>query len=157
MQLSLCIGVLAALSSTANGLIFRDRITQDVGGTTMNLVHGIEGEAEVTFDANQHDQTANAWEFNTEGQLDTDAVIRPLNSPATLVCMEGSICSLDLEGQDAQVYRIDRVSGATFSFQDTISSLYVSRTSGLHLELTDALSEAGYLTLHTITSKFLYP
>ncbi|KAJ5414836.1 hypothetical protein N7509_000170 [Penicillium cosmopolitanum] len=155
LSLQICIGVLAALSSSANGLVFRDRLTQDVDGTTLNLVHGIQGEEEVTFDVDAHSLQFNAWEFNTEGQPDTDAVIRPINSPATLVCREGSICSLDLNGEDQQVYRIDRISGAIFSFQDTASSLYISRTSDLRLELSPELTEDGYFTMHKITASEL--
>lgn len=157
MQLSLCIAVLAALSSSANGHVFRDRITQDVDGTTLNLVHGLQGEAEVTLDVDQHDLGANAWELDTDGQIHTDAVIRPLNAFITLVCKEGSSCTLEPEGPESQVFRIERASGATkFSFQDTLSSLYVSRSADLHLELTPELSEAGYFILHKIPGKLLY-
>ncbi|CAI7587250.1 unnamed protein product [Penicillium pancosmium] len=153
MQLSLktCIGVLAALSSSANGLVFRDRLTQDFEGRTVNLVHGIQEDADVRFDINAYDQRYNAWEFNTEGHPDTDAVIRPINSPATLVCKEGSICRLDLDGAEEQVYRVERISGIVFSFQDTASSLYVSRAWDLRLELTPELTEAGHFTLHHIS------
>ena len=160
MQLSfqICVGVLAALSTSANGLVFRNRLTQDVDGTTVTLLHGVQEHDEVRFDVDAHNQTFNGWEFNTEGQQDTDAVIRPTNSTATLVCKEGSTCSLDLDGADQQVYRLDRINGSTFSFQDTISSLYVSRSADLSLELSDALTETGHFTLNKITGRFqLHP
>lgn len=159
MQFSfqICVGVLAALSSSANGLVFHDRITQDVDGTTLNVVHGIQDETEVSLDVNAHSLANNGWEFNTEGRPDTDAVISPITSPATLVCKEGSPCSLDLDGEQ-QVYRVERISGTTFSFQDTISSLYVSRAADLHLELTEGLTAEGHFTLQKITGRFqLHP
>ncbi|KAJ5334831.1 hypothetical protein N7452_007234 [Penicillium brevicompactum] len=154
MQLSfqICLGVLAALSTSANGLIFRDRITQDVQGTVSTLLHGAQGQDEVKFNVDAHGPKFNGWEFDTEGQPDTDAVIRPINSTATLVCKEGSICNLDLNGDEQQVFRLAKVNESTFSFQDTMSSLYVSRTADLSLELSDSVTDASYFTLNKITN-----
>ncbi|KAJ5357509.1 hypothetical protein N7541_004667 [Penicillium brevicompactum] len=156
MQLSfqICVGVLAALSTSANGLVFHERITQDVEGTTLTLIHGVPQELDVKLDTNAYTQDKNGWEFNTEGQEDTDAVIRPIDNPATLVCKEGSTCSLDVDGSDAQVYRINKINGSTFSLQDTASSLYVSRSANLTLELTQELTETGQFTLQKISSRF---
>ncbi|KAF9885848.1 hypothetical protein FE257_012320 [Aspergillus nanangensis] len=156
MQLSLLIGALAAFSSSAHGLVFRDQIVQDVDGTRLTLVHGVQDETEVTLDVNPHSLQNNGWEFNTEGRPDTDATISPIDSPATLVCKEGSPCSLDLDGAEQQAYRIVIVDGGArgpiFTFQDTISSLYVSRAPDLHLELAPEADESAEFRLVKIQS-----
>ncbi|CAG8390858.1 unnamed protein product [Penicillium salamii] len=159
MQLSfqICVGVIAALSTSANGLTFRDRLTQDVNGTTLTVVHGIQEETAVTLDADAHTQKSNGWEFNTEGRPDDEAVIRPIDSSASLVCREGSVCELDFNGDD-QAYRVSRINGTTFSIQDTLSSLYVSRSTDLKLELSNELTKEGHFKLQKITNWFqLHP
>jgi hypothetical protein len=155
MQFSLLLGVLAA-SSSVQGLIFRDKIVQDVDGTLFTLVHGVQEQTEVVLDENSHSLENNAWEFNTEGRADTDAVISPINSPAFLACNEGALCSLDFEG-DKQAYRVTIVDGGArgpiFTFQDILSSLYVSRAPDSHyLELAPgagALSEFKLVKIHS--------
>ncbi|KAJ6084671.1 hypothetical protein N7486_011471 [Penicillium sp. IBT 16267x] len=147
---SLLIGVLAALCHPAFGIVFRDRIKQVVGGSSLLLLHDVGSPTFVGF-GNPPNSETQAWKFDTEGFSDDEAIITPVNSSKTLVCEKGSKCRLDLESTK-QAYRVTRVDGknSVFTFQDTSSSLYVSRTSDLYLELTAVVSESIYFQLEAI-------
>ncbi|KAJ5787324.1 hypothetical protein N7457_002314 [Penicillium paradoxum] len=146
----LLVGLLTALCHSAHGLEFIDKIQQNVEGNTLSLLHDVEDATSVKFGTSPDSQTQ-GWKFNTEGFSDDDAVITPSNSSKTLVCEKGSKCKLDLNGSK-QPYRVVRVDeeNPTFTFQDLSTSLYVSRTSDLYLELTDVVSESIYFHLAAI-------
>jgi len=48
-RLSLLTGALAALSRPAHGLVFVDKIKQNIGGNTLTLLHGVSDETSVGF------------------------------------------------------------------------------------------------------------
>ncbi|KAJ5810750.1 uncharacterized protein N7503_002968 [Penicillium pulvis] len=146
----LLLGLLAALCHQVCGVAFNDRIKQDVGGVSLALLHDVGDPTSVKFGV-PPDFDSQAWQFNTEGFNDDEAVITPLNSSKTLVCEMDSKCRLDL-GESKQAYRVTRANGkgALFTFQDLSTSLYVSRTSGQSLELTDVNSDSIYFQLEAI-------
>ncbi|KAJ6018322.1 hypothetical protein N7451_001701 [Penicillium sp. IBT 35674x] len=146
----LLFGLLAALCHSACGVVFNDKIKQDVGGVSLALLHDVGDSTSVKF-GNPPDFDSQAWQFNTEGFSDDEAVITPLNSSKTLVCEKGSKCRLDLE-ESKQAFRVTRADGkkSVFTFQDIHTSLYVSRTSGNFLELTDVGSDSIYFQLEAI-------
>lgn len=145
------LGFLTAVCQPAYGLVFRDRLKQVVEGQALYLLHDVEGPTSVSFSDQQIPGTK-GWKFDTEGFSDDEAVITPLDSDHTLICEEGSKCTLDLDGRK-QPYVIARVEGAIFTFRDTFSDLYVSRTPDLDLELTPDISEASYFELEKLQGK----
>jgi hypothetical protein len=145
MRPYLLVGLLAAICHPAYGLVFNDRIKQVVGDSSLPLLHDVENSTSVRF-GTPPDADSQAWTFNTEGFSDDEAVITPLNSSKTLVCEQGSRCTLDLK-ESKQAYRVTRVEGKIFTFQDILSSLYVSRTSDLYLELTAVTSASIHFHL----------
>lgn len=149
----LLLGLLAALCHQAFGVVFNDKIKQDVGGASLTLLHDVGDPTSVKFGI-PPDFDSQAWQFNTTGFSDDEAVITPLNSSKTLVCERGSKCRLDLE-ESKQVYRVTRANGKgpVFTFQDISTSLYVSRTSCQSLELSDVNAEAIYFQLEAIRGK----
>jgi hypothetical protein len=147
----LLLGFLTALCQPAYGLVYRDKVKQDVGGETLYLLHDAEDATSVRFGNLQNPRTQ-GWKFDTEGRPDYEAVITPLHSNKSLLCEEGSKCRLDHEGTQ-QSYVIARVSGLTFTFQDKLSKLYVSRTSDLYLELTEEASYSSHFELEHIDGK----
>lgn len=163
VQSYLLLGFLTALCQPAYGLVFRDRIKQDVGGQALYLLHNANGPASVSFSDQQIPGTK-GWKFDTEGYPDDVAVITPLELERALICEVGSVCALDLGGK-RQAYVIARVPDdrPIFTFQDTISELYVSRTIDNELELTENLSEKSYFELEKLQGKhvplpsLLYP
>lgn len=101
-------GFLAAVSHSAHGLVFNDRIQQDVGGTTLSLLHDVGDPISVKF-GNSADLERSVWKLSTEGFDDDQVIITPLQDTSkTLVCEEGSKCRLDLDGSK-QIYRLNRV------------------------------------------------
>lgn len=153
MRPYLLVVFLTTLCHSAYGLSFNDRITQVVGGNSLALLHDSEDSTSVKF-GNPPDSETQAWRFDTEGFSDDEAVITPLNSSKALVCEQGSRCRLDLENSK-QAYRVTRVDGSFFTFQDTLSLLYVSRTPDLYLELTAVNSDSIYFQLEPILGKYL--
>lgn len=152
----LLFGFLTALCQPAYGLVFSDKLKQVVGGETLYLLHDVEDATSVKF-GNQQNPGTQGWKFDTEGFADDEAIITPLNSDKTLICEEGSICRLDLEGTK-QPYVIARVSDELpiFTFQDKFSNLYVSRTPDLHLELTEDASNSIFFELEKIEGKHVH-
>ena len=128
----------------------------------MYLLHDFTDPVSVSFSDEQIPGTK-GWKFDTEGRPDDQAVITPLNSAKALICEEGSICALSSDGKQ-QAYVIARIPGdrPIFTFQDTLSTLYVSRT-GDELQLTENISEASYFELEKVEGKhvplpsLLYP
>lgn len=155
MRLSLLIGALAVLSRPAHGLVFHDKIRQKIGNCTFSLIHDVRDETTVGFGF-PTDPDTEAWTFNTTGYSDDVAVITPGDSNRTLVCSEGRTCKLDPEGTQV-AYRVVREnSTAPFTFQETLSGLFVSRTPDLSLELTPSSSDDSiFFTLEAIHSKCL--
>lgn len=146
----LLIGSFAALGHLAHGLRFNDRFRQDVGGEVLHLLHDSEDATTVRF-GNSPDLEKQGWTSNTEGFNDDEAVVTPLNSNRTLQCEVGSKCTLDLEGF-RKPYRITRVDekDPIFTFQDIPSSLYLSRTPDLYLELSDVQDDSIYFFFEKI-------
>ncbi|CAG8350088.1 unnamed protein product [Penicillium salamii] len=153
MRSYLLVGILTALSQSAHGLVFNDGIKSKVGGSLLPLLHDVEDSTTVSF-GESSDASVQVWKFDTEGLSDDDAVITPSDSAKTLVCREGSYCSLDLDGE-RQAYRVIRVDekDPIFTFQDLVTGLYVSRSADLHLELTDTQSEEIYFLLDKTVGK----
>lgn len=141
-------GIVASLCHPTYGLVFNDKIKQEVGGDSLALLHDV-GDSTTVIMGNPPDFDSQAWQFNTEGFADDEAVITPLNSSKTLVCEQGSKCKLDLE-EPKHPYRVTRVEGKTFTFQEISSSLYISRASDLSLELTAVKSDSVYFHLEHI-------
>ncbi|BCS18661.1 uncharacterized protein APUU_11489S [Aspergillus puulaauensis] len=140
MGLPLLTGALAALSRPAHGLVFVDKIKQNIGGNTLTLLHDVSDEKSVGFGV-PTDPDTEAWTFDTTGFSDDTAVIKAGNSNRTLVCSEGRTCTLDPEGSKV-TYRVTRENDqAPFTFQETASGLFVSRTPDLGLELTPSRSD----------------
>lgn len=152
----LLLGLLAALCHQACGVVFNDRIKQDVDGVSLALLHDVGDSTSVKFGI-PPDFDSQAWQFNTEGFSDDEAVITPLNSSKTLVCEVGSECRLDLE-ESKQAYRVTRADGkgSVFTFQDISTSLYVSRISRESLGLTDANSDSIYFQLEAIRGEHIH-
>ncbi|KAL4891339.1 hypothetical protein BDV59DRAFT_209021 [Aspergillus ambiguus] len=144
------VGFLAALGHLAHGLIFNDRIRQDVGGELLYLLHDSEDATTVRLGSSD-DLEKQGWTSNTEGFNDDEAVITPLNSNKTLQCEVGSKCTLDPEGF-RMPYRITRVDekDPIFTIQDIPSSLYLSRTSDLYLELSEIQDDSIYFIFEKI-------
>ncbi|KAJ6014612.1 hypothetical protein N7540_009203 [Penicillium herquei] len=153
MQPSILIGFLAALSSSAHGLVFRDKISQVIDGQSLLLLHGILDTTAVSFGVDPLDLEKHGWKFNTEGYADDEAVITPVSSSETLQCDAGSKCTLDSEGESHpfKVARVDQEK-PIFTFQDPYSGLYISRSSDLQLELTETVSDSAHFTLEKITT-----
>lgn len=145
------LGFLTALCQPAYGLVFKDKLKQVVEGEAVYLLHDVGNPTSVRFGQEQIPGTR-GWKFDTEGFNDDEAVITPLDSDKTLTCQEGLPCTLDLGGTK-QAYAIARVDGATFTFQDKLSNLYVSRAPDLSLELTDEVSDASYFELEKLSGK----
>lgn len=156
MRSYLFAGLLAALSCPTNGLLFKDKIKQTIDGSTLSLLHDVQDATSVQF-GTAPDSSSESWEFNTEGFADDEAVITPVDSSKTLVCEQGSLCHLDPAGSRVpiRVVRVDE-KNPIFTFQDISSSLYLSRTPDLHLELRDVQDESIYFTLEAIHGKYLY-
>jgi hypothetical protein len=148
MRSCLLTGFLAALCHPAYGAVFHDKITQIVGDNTLSLLHDVGDPTTVRFGI-ARDSESQAWKLDTLGFHDDEVVITPLNSSKTLVCEPGSKCRLDLEGSK-QLYRITRVETEIFTFQDIVSSLYLSRAPDLDLKLTTATSDSIYFALAKI-------
>lgn len=151
MRSSILIGALAALSHTASGLVFHDKLKQVVNGQTLYVLHGTDGPTSVKFGASSASNLdAQGWKFDTEGFPDDEAVVTPLDSDSSLVCEVGSPCSLDLEGAK-NPFRLTRpdTSKPVFTIQDVASELYVCRSSGNELEL---VGEKCWFTLEKITN-----
>lgn len=152
MRSSILIGALAALSHTASGLVFRDKLNQVVNGQTLYVLHGIRGPTSVKFGVSTASNVdAQGWKFDTEGFPDDQAVITPLDDDSSLVCEEGSICSLDPSGSQTP-FRLARPDSSkpVFTIQDVASELYVCRSSRNYLELSDSLSDKCDFTLEKI-------
>jgi hypothetical protein len=156
MRSYLLVGILTALSQSAHGLVFKDGIKSNVDGKLLPLLHDVEDPTTVRF-GESSDSNLQVWKFDTEGHNDDEAVITPSNFLKTLVCEKGSYCSLDLDGA-RQVYRVVRVNQTTptFTIQDRDTSLYVSRTPDLHLELTETKSESINFLLDKNVGKMLH-
>ncbi|OJI96676.1 hypothetical protein ASPVEDRAFT_250038 [Aspergillus versicolor CBS 583.65] len=150
MRLSLLAGALAALSHTAHGLVFVDKIKQTIGECTFTLLHDVRDETTVGFGLPTDPETE-AWTFNTTGYPDDVAVITAGDSNRTLLCSEGRTCKLDPEGTQV-TYRVVRENNtAPFTFQEVASGLFVSRTPDLGLELTPSTSDRSiFFTLEGI-------
>ncbi|CAI7648701.1 unnamed protein product [Penicillium glandicola] len=146
----LLLGFLTALCQPACGAVFRDKLKQVVAGEALYVLHDVEDPTSVRF-GNERIPGTKGWKFDTEGFNDDEAVITPLDSGKTLLCVQGEECRLDLEGTK-QPYVIARVSDERpiFTIQDTVSNLYVSRTPDLYLELTRHISESIYFELEKL-------
>ncbi|PLB52336.1 hypothetical protein P170DRAFT_507149 [Aspergillus steynii IBT 23096] len=151
MRSYLLAGLFAALCTPTYGLVFHDRLTQEVDGSKLSVLHGVDAETSVKFGSRTDSQTA-GWKFDTDGYSDDQAIITPLSSSSTLACAVGSKCKLDLDGHP-QVYRVTRVdqTNPIFTLQDVETSLYVSRSSDLNLELTEEQSDSTHFQLEKIT------
>ncbi|KAF4771466.1 hypothetical protein N7455_007988 [Penicillium solitum] len=156
MRSYLLAGFLAALSCPTNGLVFKDKIKQTIDGSTLSLLHDVQDATSVQF-GTAPDSSSESWEFNTEGFADDEAVITPVDSSKTLICEQGSPCHLDPAGSriPIRVVRVDE-KNPIFTFQDISSSLYLSRTPDLYLELRDVQDESIYFTLEAIHGEYLY-
>jgi hypothetical protein len=148
---------MTALCQPAYGVVFRDKIKQVVGGNSLPLLHDVEDATSVRF-GNPPNLAAQIWKFDTEGFSPDEAVITPSDSHKTLLCEEGSKCKLDPEGTK-QPYLVTRVNETRpiFTFQDTLSKLYVSRTSDLYLELTSLTSDPIYFELEAVHGMLKIP
>ena len=157
MRLYLLIGLMTALCQPAYGVVFRDKIKQVVGGDSLSLLRAVEDATSVRF-GNPPNLEEQVWKFDTEGFSPDEAVITPLDSYKTLLCEEGSKCRLDPEGTK-QPYLVTRVDETRpiFTFQDTLSMLYVSRTSDLYLELTSVTSDSIYFELEAVHGMLKIP
>lgn len=154
MRLSLLAGALAALSHTAHGLVFNDKIKQAIDENTLTLLHDVSDETSVGFGI-PTDPDTEAWRFNTTGYPDDEAVITAGESNRTLLCSEGRTCKLDPEATQVTYRVVRKDENSPFTFQEVASGLYVSRTPDLALELTPSLSDSNYFILEGIHCKCL--
>lgn len=155
MRSHLLAGLLAALSCSTNGLVFKDKIKQTINGSTLSLLHDTRDATSMQF-GTAPNSNSESWEFNTEGFADDEAVITPVGSSKSLVCEQGIPCYLDPAGPKIPI-RVTRVDeeNPIFTFQDIPSSLYLSRTPDLYLELRDVQDESIHFTLEAIHGKYL--
>ncbi|KAE8151685.1 hypothetical protein BDV25DRAFT_138608 [Aspergillus avenaceus] len=150
MQSSILIGLVATLCHSAHGLVFRDNIKQVVKGNSLTLLHGVEDATSVRF-GNASDTASQGWKFDTGGLPDDQAAVTPLDSSDYLTCFVGTKCTLSPHGSP-QAYRISRVDEEKpiFTLQDLATSLYVSRTVDLYLELSGVQDDSIKFTFEKV-------
>lgn len=155
MRSYLLAGFLSALACPAYGVVFTDKIKQVVEGESLSLLHD---KGEIVKMGKAPNLEAEVWTFDTEGFSPDETVIIPKGSSDTLLCEADSKCYLDPEGTK-QPYLVTRIDDhrPVFTFQDTLSKLYVSRSSDMSLELTSVVSDSIYFELEAVHGMLQIP